>query len=142
MKCVFARLRDSSGILRKQAAHRGLVITLNTASYKFYCGSDKQQECSSRAFCRKSGVSDLRSSLVRLFECQLTFSLLGMNAKRWRIQDVLANSFIKLAHCLMLQLNRSWPTDAGWTDRPSVLNSPLVRVRIFCNIREHPNLPL
>lgn len=65
-----------SSLSRKQAAHRGLVITLNGASYKFYCGSDKQQECAAAATRHfvQGAVSDLRPFRVRLFECQLTFS--------------------------------------------------------------------
>lgn len=75
-----------SSLSRKQAAHRGLVITLNGASYKFYCGSDKQQKRARRQQQRRSfvegAVSDLRPFRVRSFECQLTFSLFGERTHR------------------------------------------------------------
>lgn len=66
-----------SGLSRKQAAHRGLIITLNGASYKFYCGSDKQEERAAPASRRfvQGALSDLHPFRVRSFECQLTFSL-------------------------------------------------------------------
>jgi len=109
MKCVFAhfaRLRDSSGILRKQAAHRGLIITLNIASYKFYCGSDKQQEHSSRAFCEKSGVFVIFVPLARSFvRVPINLFAAWNEHKKMMHPRCSVNTFIKLTYYLMLLLS-------------------------------------